>query len=322
MNRKFYMRMDMKTLKTATIISTVVSVFVLTECHLKDEIENPLLLLNPSLPGTTPESFGSDIFTNDTHRLHGFPAMSPECGQIFWPVIPPNLMTISYVDRSWTSPSIAAFSERNIQAPSFTSDGKMLLFQMSDPTGFGGLDIWYVTKHKAGWSQKQNLGSPPNTAGMESQPTMTRSGTLYYTHFDQNGLSNRKIFRSEYQEGKFKTPEPLPESINSGALDYTPFIAPDESFLLFSSTRPGMEEQNIRMYITFRNKDGTWTEPENLNTIMAFDRPSRFPSLTPGGEFIVFLSEGQWYWVSGRIIDQCKNKPASPGTTASLFRKD
>lgn len=45
--------------------------------------------------------------------------------------------------------------------------------------------------------------------------------------------------------------------------DHDPFIAPDESCLIFSSNRPGGYGSND-LYISFRNDNDTWTAPRNM----------------------------------------------------------
>ena len=257
-------------------------------------------------PGLTPEPFGQDIFKVDKFMLHGFPSFSPDGKQVCWPVIPPRILTMTYDNNGWSTPQVAPFSERNIQAPCWSPDGKQLWFQMSHADGFGSLDLWSVSKTDTGWSDKRNPGSPPNSPSLESQPSLTSSGALYYTGVYKEGFMNRGIYRCEYQNGAYAAPELLPEQINTSYLDYTPFIAPDESFLLFASTRPDTLESNIRLYVSFHPDKDTWTEPVNLNEVMGFDKACRFPCLTPDGKYIIFQSGRDYYWVSSEIIEKCR----------------
>lgn len=302
-NRKFFLK-----IARGVILLAMVSTMPLKGEAL-DGSDDPAAWFGTDIPGMIPELIDPGILTAPGTRPHGALAISPEGKEIYWPVIPPRVLVIFYENGSWTEPETASFSELNIQAPSFSPDGEQVFFQISGPGGHGSLDIWRVVKGDKRWGDKENLGSPPNSPLMESQPSVARSGNLYFTGFYDGGHMDRGIFRSEYSGGGYLAPELLPESINSESLDYTPFISPDESFLLFSSTRPGREESDIRLYTSFRRDDGTWTEPENLNLLMGFDRPSRFPSLTPDGRFLVFMSGGGYYWVDAGIIEQCRGYP-------------
>ncbi|MBN2008780.1 PD40 domain-containing protein [candidate division KSB1 bacterium] len=276
------------------------------QCASHDSAGTKLDYFNQHLPGLTPEPFAADILTHPDYRIHGFPTWSPDGNEVYWSVVPPNIMFVKRINNKWSKPAIAAFSEGNIQASVFLPQSDKLFFQLSHPDGYGNVDIWYVQKNDTAWSHKRNMGHPPNSVNMESQPTFTKNGTIYFTGYCQDVAWNRGIFRSRCNDNTYDLPELLPTPINTTAIDYTSFIAPDESFLLFASTRLGVDENDMRIYISFRQGDNSWSEPRNLNNIMAFDRPSRFPCLTPDGEFIVFQSEGAYYWVSSKIIGACR----------------
>ncbi len=256
-------------------------------------------------PGLIPEIFAPNIISGN-YTLHGFPTFSPDGKEIYWPIIPPKIMYVKYENNSWISSLEASFSENNIQAPCFSPDGNRIYYQVSLNGGYGSLDIWYVERIDTGWSHPQNIGLPINSSKLESQPSLTNDGTIYFTGELEGVMFNRGIYNSRYVKGRYERPELLPGSINTQYLDYTPFISPNESYLLFSSTRPSMEESNIRIYASFHNHDDSWTEPKNLNDAMNFNQPSRFPYLTPDGKFIIFQSGENYYWVSSKILDTCK----------------
>lgn len=262
---------------------------------------------NQNEPGVKAQKLAPEIFSQAKYKLHGFPTISPDGLEVYWPVLPPRILHSKVENESWTKPVIAPFSQGNLQAPVFSPDGKRLYFQMSHKTGFGSLDIWYIEKKDSNWGEKVNTG-PPNSPQLESQPSFTKDGTMYYTGSYSKGHLNRGIYRCAYKNNKYGTPELLPESINSEFLDYTPFISPDERFLLFASTRPSKSESDIRLYVTFRNNDGSWTTPGNLNRVMGFDKASKFPCLTPDGKCIIFQSGNEYYWVSSKILETFERK--------------
>ena len=284
----------------------IIILMILIQCSPNIPSSESIDYFNQQPPGIKPELFAAEIFSNTGHRLHGFPAFSPDGKEIYWPVIPPKILYIQKENNRWFESEMAPFSEGNIQAPIFSINGKQLFFQMSDPEGYGSLDIWYVERADTGWSIKKNIGSPPNSDQIESQPSFTKNGTIYFTGYYEKGLLNRGIYKSRYINNKYEKPQLLPGPINTKYLDYTPFISPDENYLLFSSTRPSSDEEDIRIFISFRNRDDSWTVPKNLNDAMDFDQPSRFPYLTPDGKFIIFQSNENYYWVSSKIIYKCE----------------
>jgi Tol biopolymer transport system component len=281
----------------------LISLMDISDAQQKDERKT---YFGQKPPGLKAERFAPEIFSHEQFKLHGFPTFSPDGLEVYWPVLPPRILYTKYENGKWGKPSVAAFSERNLQAPIFSPDGTKMYFQLSRPGGFGALDIWYIEKKGSTWSQKKNLPSPPNSMEIESQPSFTEDGTMYYTGKYEKGHLNRGIYRSKFKNGKFQTPELLPISINSELLDYTPFISPDESFLLFGSTRPTKSESDIKLYVSFRNEDGTWKEPVNLNQIMGFNQAGRFPYVTPDGKYIIFQSNREYYWVSIQILEKAR----------------
>ena len=121
-----------------------------------------------------------------------------------------------------------------------------------------------------GWSEPKNIGEPVNTKGWELGCSVASNGTLY---FSTTGISgNPDLYKSRLVNGKYQEPESLGEAINTVYSETDPFIAPDESYILFASQgRPdGLSEAGASvsyprgdLYISFY-KEGKWTAAKNL----------------------------------------------------------
>jgi len=257
-------------------------------------------------PGMTPEIFAPRIISEAGYQLHSFPAISPDGCEIYWAVIPPKIMFMKQIAGVWTKPEVAPFTEKNIQAPVFPPDGNRLYFQITRETGFGSLDIWYVERTDNGWSDPKNLGTPPNSEKMEAQPSFTSDGTMYFTGSLEGVLWDRGIYRSRLRsiDGKYSIPELLNKPINTEFIDAYPFIAPDESFLLFSSSRPDRQEEDLKLFISFRDEMGNWSEPINLSAKLGVQSSIRFGCLSPDGKYLFYMSCEKIYWVDAKIIQK------------------
>jgi hypothetical protein len=101
--------------------------------------------------------------------------------------------------------------------------------------------------------------------------------------------------------------ENLGKPVNSEYSDYDSFIAPDESYLIFSSDRPGGYGEYNDIYIAFRKRDGTWTEPKNLGYEF---RDSGINGVTLDNKFLFYTcgrtGEDDIYWVDAKIIRDLK----------------
>jgi hypothetical protein len=91
-------------------------------------------------------------------------------------------------------------------------------------------------------------------------------------------------------DGHYLAPELLPATVNAPTHDWTPFVAPDESYLLFSSLRPGgFGEGDI--YVSFRTGDDSWTPAINLGSSINERFNERYPCVSPDGRYLFFVSD-------------------------------
>jgi WD40-like Beta Propeller Repeat len=259
--------------------------------------------LGLNFPDTIPVVFAPD-FISGKGRLHCFPSFSVDNKEIYWMTIPPKIMTIREIDGKWTYPKLASFSTGHNHAP-FVAHDNTIYFSSTREGGQGSLDIWYTIKTDSNFTVPINIGNKINTSNSESTPTVSKNKTMFYAGSKKGKLYNRGIYYSIYENGEYQTPVFLPESINimdSCILDYTPFIAPDESYLLFCSNRQNPEKELCHIYISFKNKNGEWSEPIDLSLKMNFTASSKFPYISPDGKFLFFSSGVNIYWVNSKIL--------------------
>ncbi len=237
-------------------------------------------------PKLKPEVFAPGLISGKG-PMHCFPSFSPDGKEVIWMTLPPKLFFTKF-NRKWIDPQQVSFSKiYRCLFPVFSYDGKRLYFASNDvPDGFGGADIWYIEKSDDGFSKPVNIGSPINTSRPETQQVFTEAGTIYYTGYLEGKRFSSGIFRSSLKNGKYTEPEVLKAPINiidTNIVDYTPFIARDESFLLFCSNRQNKYKEDCRIYLSFRDKTGNWSSPVNLSDAKLFittARGSRLSSST------------------------------------------
>ncbi len=120
------------------------------------------------------------------------------------------------------------------------------------------------------------------------------------------------IYRTIYSNGWYKQAERLGDEVNSDSWDIYPYIAPDESYILFSSNRPG-GAGGQDLYISLRNQDGTWTPAIDMGPVVNSDRDEMFPFVSADGKILFFArsfaveKDRQFcdvYWVDGRVIEE------------------
>jgi Tol biopolymer transport system component len=218
------------------------------------------------------------------------------------------------LDGEWTEPRVAPFSGQYRDGqPSFSPDGKRIFFSSVRPTSAedtsSDANIWFVEKSDTGWDEPEPLDLAVNTDYQEWFPTTARSGNIYYGFYQPGATESWDIYFSTYADGKYGKPERMGASVNNRFYEATPFVDPDERFIIFHSSRPGGSCEGGELCISFRKQDGTWTAAENLgariNTAV-----SRFPNVSLDGKYFFFtnLDSGieDIYWVDANIIEELK----------------
>ncbi|MDX2415162.1 MAG: hypothetical protein QNK33_08220 [Bacteroidales bacterium] len=280
--------------------------------------------LGQTPPGEVPVIFAPEIISADSTVEHAYPSFSPDGNTVFWQSnfrqkdkeTEIYLKTMNRIDGQWTLPEASPFGGM----PAFSPDGNQIYFISPETDKEKGL--FKVTKIGESWSEPESLNLISRFPELKYLygPSVTNDGTLYFfAHAEGLGsLNDFGIYRSEFNNGVYAKPELLPSSINKGnsIFTWTPFIAPDESYILFSSSRLTTDTDYGDIYICFRKSDGSWTEAINLGPGINSERQERFPYVSPDGKYLFFT---RWvgrgnediFWVSAKIIDKIKKEVLS-----------
>lgn len=301
-------------MKTRAIIVgiTLSIVFVFGAITRQDDF--PVLrgsYLGQKPPGLTPEIFAPGIVSTAQGEFNA--AFSPDGKEFFYSVNEPSgretMRFMTYDNNRWTPPRPAPFvSRQNDCDPIFSHDGNRLYFistrPKKDKAGSRDWDIWYVERTDTGWSEPINIGPPVNSNKDEYYVSLTMDGTIYFASNRAGGLGSFDIYRSRLVDGQYDKPENLGASINTKYLEHDPFIAPDESYLLFTSVdRPGGFGTGD-LYISTRKKYGTWTKCKNLGEAFNTNGYDFCPIVSPDGKYFFFTRKGDIYWVSIEAIEK------------------
>ncbi|MBT8384387.1 MAG: PD40 domain-containing protein [Bacteroidia bacterium] len=204
-------------------------------------------------------------------------AISPDGKEIYFTVddLYSKVAVIAYMTKNesgWGQPKTVSFTGkyRDIE-PAFTTNGDRLYFVSNRPLDTTSVkpkdyDIWYVDKIATGWSDPANLGAPINTEANEYYPSITSKGDIYFTAENDQAVGKEDIFVSRNENGVFLKPESLKGGVNTAYYEFNAFVAPDESFLIFTSQRPDEGLGGGDIYISY-NKEGLWSNSEILEKI-------------------------------------------------------
>ncbi len=248
-------------------------------------------------PGLRAELFGDGILSTGLAELNTvfFPGgkeviFSVQYGDMKW-----ALVMTREVNGRWQKPEIAPFSGEYGGVDPFVSfDGNRVYFCSNRPVVDGGsaktdYDIWYVDRTSRGWAKPVHMDAPINSNAHEFYPTLTRSGTMYFQSRRPGGIGSGDIYRAEQVDGKYPKAELLPEPVNSPGFEGDALIAPDESYLIVSTTR-GAQPTFADLYISFRTPDSKWSDLVNMGPDVNGPGPENCQMLSPDGKYLFFTA--------------------------------
>jgi len=274
--------------------------------------------LGQTVPGMKPEIFAPGIISTDEYE--GCSGWGKNMEYFVFQRWTDNVQKLCIMNRneddSWTEPEEIPFGEE-YQCGDFTiaPDGKTLLFaSRKDTQEYGlkseGTSIWKSIKTQEGWTEPELLKSPINSEYNESYPCMASNGNLYFFSMRPGGFGRSDLYMSELVDGEYKCAVNMGPDFNSENYEWDPFIAPDESYIIFCSMNPGGPCDY--MYVSFKNEDGTWGKPVYLGDDINSDKSDNRPYVTPDGKYLFFCSrrsgEGDIYWVDAKILGELKKK--------------
>jgi len=285
--------------------------------------EDPPRLVGPYLgqepPGTEPRLFAPGIIVDDSSEGSSGFALG---GTVFLYQKFLDRRCHTYVmrlrDGRWTAPERIPFWETLVHNGDFavSSDDKTLLYQVkTEVSGRLVSNIWRVEIEPDGWGERAALPAPVNTEHDESFASESLEKGLYFFSRRPGGLGGSDLYVSRPDRGTYSEPENL-TALNTEHDEWDPFIAPDESYLIFGSTRPeglGMDD----LYVSFRDPDGRWSEPVSLGPSINSPRSENRPSVTADGKYLFFTSSRRGnrdvYWVSTKLLAGLRRPdPAAP----------
>ncbi|MCX6303538.1 MAG: putative Ig domain-containing protein [Bacteroidetes bacterium] len=229
-----------------------------------------------------------------------------------------NTFQILYTDfysGFWKAPVPAYFipNSRPIE-PFFSPDSLHMFF-----TSFA--NILMSTRVNQAWQTPVLLASPVNTGAEEYHPATSLDGTLYFCSMREN--PDGYLYRSVPENGNYSTVEKLDVAINRHNTEqdgaYDPFIAPDESYIIFSSIRSDGYEQ-ADQYISY-NRNGSWTNPKNLGPSINTTAIEYGSYISPDGKYYFFSRPAGWdpgaaadiYWIKADdLIDSLRYTNFTP----------
>ncbi len=267
--------------------------------------------LGQKSPGLAPQIFAPDIVSTDAHEFAC--TFTPDGKEFYFTRMDPGkrrnqIMETKMIDGTWTKPAVVPFINNKLSfEPRITPDGKRLYFTLekmvSGQKSGIPMNIWYVEREGKKWSELKDPGAVFNP-GKTMYVSATLDGTVYASDIS-SGPGNIGILVIKNVNGQYRKSERLGPPVNTGNQEMFPYIAPDESYMIFTSRRP-VENINSELFVSFRKKDGSWGEPRGIDLGLR----AGCPMISSDGKYLFFTAgergKSDIYWVDAKVIKGLK----------------
>lgn len=254
-------------------------------------------------PGLIPKEFAPDIVSPEGSFEGG--GFSPDMKEYYFTRKNKKrtFFVIHYENNRWGQES-----ETDIRWPQFSLDGNVM---------YVGKE--YRERIDTGWSAPKSPGEflKQNAHGL----SVSSNGTYYFPFFKKEFNTGHGILAySRLIDGKHEKPVKMSKEINTGRWIAHPFIAPDESYLMWDAEREGGYGESD-CHISFRQEDGSWGAAINMGAQINTSLNESSPNVTHDGKYLFFSRSEEKvredgstyraavsYWVDTQVIENLRSQ--------------
>ena len=267
-------------------------------------LKGPYLGQKP--PGMTPERFAPGIVTTPANEFGC--CFSQDGREFYFTRYDPKLRqsTAIYVIRydgvRWSEPVIAPFSGRFYDAePSMAPDGSRLFFISTRPSyDMQKVRIWSVVRTPKGWGTPEVIGLPLSEKS-KMGPSVAANGNLYYAEVETDDRT--QIYMARFNRSGYDEPLRLGPGVNLYDNNSHPYVAPDESCLIYDAQPGSPASYDSYLFVSFKEEDGTWSKGRRLPEGVNAGNDLICASVTPDGKYMLWSRGMDIYWVDAKVID-------------------
>jgi len=260
-------------------------------------LKGPYLGQKPS--GKKAELFAPELIN---YEVHGSPFISQDEKEIIIGSMTEGPKYYRMIAGVWSLQSVLPFAiPENCNGMFVSPSGKRIYFLIWEDNDE---NFYFIEKKGNRWTTLRSLGEEVNSFPTHWQFTTAKNENLYFS-------SEGNVVVSVFNGNTHLPPVPLKLESNENLEGGTPYIAPDESYLIYSIGRNERDEYTD-LYISYRLKNNKWTEPINIGpSINIKDNFDLCPKISPHGKYLFFISrrnspEFRIYWVDAGFIETLK----------------
>jgi len=301
--------MNRKTIKPILVIAALLVQVSIAGCQTNLK-EFPILkgpYLGQTLPGKVPVRFVPDLIEGEAHES---PSFFPDGKEFVINVMggATQLMYFTMTGETWSLSTPPFEIPKYLNGLFVSPDGQKLYMLVYENNRE---NFWVINKNGNGWMKPTSLGSVVNSLSPHWSFSVATNQNLYIG-------AQGSLYVSRYDGEKHTDPEKLPSPVNGSTRASTPYIAPDESYILFSrdetagASTTGLPFNDL--FISYRLTTNSWSDPVIVGT--EINTPNTYemcPMVSPDGKYLFFIRKKpgldfQIYWVKADFIQKLKTE--------------
>jgi len=250
--------------------------------------------LGQTPPGPVAKVFAPGLISDTRpHTWEAWGTFSADGNTFCFNGPPGGICVTENTDQGWTAPKRITTIPPSSACCCLSPDAKSVYFVYSyDPAK--RFSLHRCTRTSEGWSLPHEMGPPFSTSRVFGGFSFSADNSMYFW-----GLAGSD------EERDFSV-FPFVDNTWLQAVDFLvdpggrlngrhPGIAPDESFMVFYSIKPGTRGgTETDLYLTLRKADGTWTKPRNMGPRINSRYHEWGASISPDKKFLFFTRATGW----------------------------
>jgi len=198
-------------------------------------------------------------------------------------------------DQGWTTPQRIESIPRGAWSPCLSPDANSIYFTYSYDQSKYSLHRCMRTSQV--WSLPQKLGPPLDLA--RGGFSLAADNSIYF--FRWEGAKLGGFWVAPFVGNTWPQAIEIPVNVGTNLRGHHPGIAPDASFMVFYSIRPGAQRgTETDLYLTLRRPDGTWTKPRNMGPRINTGYFEFGARISPDKKYMLFTRANGWWENSSR----------------------
>ena len=215
-----------------------------------------------------------------------------------------GIFITEHTEQGWTAPKLIETIRESQPAawgPCLSPDANSIYFTRAvGPVSKCNMYRSDRTAH--GWTGPQSLGPPLSSPAYEVTCCIAMNNSMYFG--SKRKYNKIRIWFAPFADNTWtRAVQIFLDHPHAG----DPGIAPDESFMVFTSINLPGGYGHRDIYLTLRLPDGTWSKPRNLGYRINSSYVEHSPRISPDKKYLFFTRSNGWdprkcsadiYWVA------------------------